>query len=361
MRITSRLALAAMAASLIALPALGAGNSCPSHLDVGNSSRVGKRICFEFHNLSAHHEIFPRRRGSPEIHLFRDNAASLLNPNKVNSTHTLGHIWIDRRLVADDPNYIFAVHQPVGCTEELNMIGQAKGKCVFPNAWMQDYKAGVRWLRQGVQTLDAFPNCSEPNATNYRWTGKMKVESIAHAHRHLPGVTTRAQPFYIFGPDLFDTGAGGGQADSCIEGIQRVWQAWDFDDVPVFWDTDIERIVVPLATNWHNHPVWSRGWFTEVTLTNHASGSMTATVENPFTHADIWHSCGAPQNPGPKQDAFTVNPGQSITINPISLHVPSNKRVDVDTVFFIRMNPLLPGMAASASVKTFSSGTPMCP
>ncbi len=237
----------------------------------------------------------------------------------------------------DDANYVYEA--PNHCLNK-EMDGTAIGECVIDNGdgaedLVNAWSEGQRWLRAGVQAWAAFPGCSE--GSGHEWSGKMRVCSVGY----------RGQ-FYSYSPHSFNTGDEVISTASCSYALATAWQGWG--DGTGHLDSGIQRIVIPLATFWHNMSSWPKGWQTKVQLQNYSATTTDVWVQNPLTKGLHGHSSTCTQGHAwdwAESTPVTLAPNQSTVIDlfrDLDDTIADNKGVWHDSVGFIKLDPVVSGL-----------------
>lgn len=303
-----------------------------AHLGAQCYSDTGKHSCFEYSNLRNESDLSPF-----PFRYTEDFAAFYVNPNS-------GQVWIRGTLVADDPNYVYTSN----CVNK-NGVGQCVGTYQFADRRLEGYPDANGQTGYGVQARDAFPGCY----VGHLWEGGLRVESVAKG-----GVSIKN--FYNFSPSDFGTGRYLGLG-SCFDVYRASWQSTSLN-IPVVWDSDIERLVAPYSNTWHNTISYPYGWKTELQITHTGSQATTFTVETQLPTQFHGHS-GTPcifANEGVIQDSVSISPGQTKTVNVYDFHVPTSARVAHDGVLFVRLNPLVGGLWPTLTLTPRTSGFSIC-
>ncbi len=330
---------------LILLFTSGQGNaqslsSCPATC----SSGTGKDDCFVYSNLSHRITYYP----GFSYWSIQDFAGSIAYVDNASVTIRGG-------LIADDPDFVYEA--PNSCLNK-EADGTAIGECVLGVAGGQEqtvrpWSESEQKLRAGVQAWAAFPGCDGVNGVHL-WTGTMKVCSL-----------TSGKQFYSYSPSLFNTGVVSNYFSTCNATLYDAWSTWG-NYVPASWDNTIDRIVLPLATFWHNFENWSVGWQTTVELTNYSQTTMAMTVFNPLTDGLHGHQSTCVQGHAKAvsfTDPVSVPPGQTRVIDlfrDLNDEIRNNVGVNHDSVAFISSDPLVAGMGATGYVTPNSSGSLLC-
>ncbi|MFB3906518.1 MAG: hypothetical protein ACE15E_24005 [Acidobacteriota bacterium] len=83
------------------------------------------------------------------------------------------------------------------------------------------------------------------------------------------------QPFYLYGPADGFIAAGTGSTPQVA--FHTAWKYFS-DYVPVEWDSDIQRWVIPYTNFYHNDTEWPEGWQTIVEVQNSSGGLRSFTL-----------------------------------------------------------------------------------
>lgn len=309
------------------------------------SSGTGKDACFEYSGL------VNRSESDAPFYFLQDFAGSIAYVDDTQFVIRAG-------LIAD--NSAFVYEAPNDCLN-CDMDGTATGTCILDdgdggettvNAW----SVGQRWLRAGVQAWKAFPPCG----TQHDWEGTMKVCTIGQGNPATYG------EFYSFSPHSYNTGSVVKVGSTCSSTFQSAWEEWG-SDVPVTWDSGIQRLVIPLATHWHNRTGFPTGWQTTALLYSNASQDIDVWVENPLTRGLHGHS---PNNciqghawGWAETTPVTLAPSGSTTVDLFrDLDDSFSESVGVwhDSVAFVALDPVVAGLGAQVTVSANSSGSSVC-
>jgi hypothetical protein len=167
----------------------------------------------------------------------QDFASAFFNPNREEITVTM-------KMVSDDPKFVFNNGQ-VGTFTKTYRLKPLLG------------------ITDNIYICTAFGVAKRewPVSPGTNFTGSVEF--------------TGSKPFYYYLLRETEVGEAPDDTDAYFKG----WRTWR-DDVPVAWDSDLRRFVVPYTNYWHNDANWPVGWHSLLTLKNRTDGPVTCTVKH---------------------------------------------------------------------------------